>query len=142
MSPDKPIYHPPDITILNDSEFMLTKRYVFEWTEGNDIWSIQIPEGFVTDGASVPRFCWSLTGLIPTGVHLGAAVVHDYLYQHRGLLVLKELLKNGEPVDAQWDRPACDDIFKRIMVSAGETHWKTYAMFWAVRAFGKAAWDR
>jgi hypothetical protein len=33
--------------------------------------------GFVTDGASVPRFLWSFVGSPFTGKYVGAAVIHD-----------------------------------------------------------------
>ena len=41
-------------------------------------WRISVPDGFVTDFASVPRLFWSFVS--PTGRHSRAAVVHDYLY--------------------------------------------------------------
>ena len=39
---------------------------------------ITAPEGFITDGASVPRAFWPIFG--PFGKYLKAAVIHDYLY--------------------------------------------------------------
>jgi hypothetical protein len=43
---------------------------------------IEVPAGFVTDLASVPRILWPL--LPPFGRYTGAAVVHDWLYsEHR-----------------------------------------------------------
>lgn len=38
---------------------------------------VKVPEGFVTDGASVPRLLWWL--FPPTGRYFTAAVVHDWL---------------------------------------------------------------
>lgn len=40
---------------------------------------IEVPEGFVTDFASIPRVLWNLYP--PTGVYGKAAVIHDYLYR-------------------------------------------------------------
>lgn len=39
---------------------------------------IEVPRGFVTDYASIPRVFWRL--IPPTGPYNGAAVIHDYLY--------------------------------------------------------------
>ena len=43
--------------------------------------TISIPQGFITDGASIPRFFWNI--FIPTGPYFQAAVIHDYLYRHQ-----------------------------------------------------------
>jgi len=43
---------------------------------------IQIPIGFVTDFASIPRVLWDW--LPPTGKYARAAVVHDFLYRTPG----------------------------------------------------------
>jgi Protein of unknown function (DUF1353) len=146
------IYRSPIITNLNDHEFTLVEPFVFEWDEPQLIpmlvqpYRITIPKGYPFDGASVPRLCWTLTGLLPTGVHLGASAVHDWAYQRRGHLVSNEVERwNGvvwEPVAVVWTRKQCDEMFLRIMRDAGETAWKASAMFWAVRVFGGAAWDR
>lgn len=150
-----PPYESPVITILNDHEFELVKSFVFKWDDDGRLFRITIPKGFVFDGASVPRICWTLTGLLPTGIHLGAACIHDYLYQKRGRLnqrevCLRRLDKNTEvreedkwlPVQGVWDRKQCDDMFLKVMKVAGETMWKAQTMYWAVRTFGAAAWDR
>jgi|SRR5882762_8854416 len=139
------IYKSPVIKILNDTDFELVEPFLYRWVADKS-YQITIPNGFVTDGASVPRFCWSLTGLLPSGVHLGAAVVHDYLYQRRGLLNDGELSVNIRddqwlPVDQTWTREQCDNMFANIMTKAGETPWKNHAMYWAVRIFGGAAWN-
>lgn len=59
---------------------------------------IQIPAGFITDFASIPRVLWSI--LPPTGGYGKAAVVHDRLYRTPGLCtraqadaVLKEAMQ-------------------------------------------------
>lgn len=35
-------------------------------------------KGYLTDGASIPRFCWSFVGQ-PYGIYLRAAIIHDKL---------------------------------------------------------------
>ena len=43
---------------------------------------IEIPEGFITDFASIPRGLWNI--LPPQHAHVGkAGVIHDWLYRYR-----------------------------------------------------------
>lgn len=144
------VYRPPVITILNDHEFELTQPFSYEWQDetSRERRRIIIPAGYPFNGASVPRICWTLTGLLPTGVHLGAAAIHDYLYQRRGYLIRDELQRHDQasgqwvPVAALWNRKMADDLFRRIMRDAGEVAWKREAMYRSVRLFGGPAWNR
>lgn len=45
-------------------------------------WTIDVPAGFKTDLASIPRGLWNV--LPPVGRYDAAAVVHDLLYQRNG----------------------------------------------------------
>lgn len=82
--------------------------------------SIQVPAGFETDFASVPRFFWRL--FPPTGEYGKAAVIHDYLYRCTTL-----------------DRDVCDRIFLEGMEELGVNWWTRHAMYRAVRIFGGCA---
>jgi hypothetical protein len=46
-------------------------------------WPIEIPAGYESDGASVPRLFWRL--FPPSGPWTGAAIVHDWLCDTREL---------------------------------------------------------
>jgi hypothetical protein len=76
-----------------------------------------VPEGFVTDFASVPRlpFAYMLMG----GCANEAAVVHDYLYSTG--TVPKEV---------------ADSVFLEAMKLTGVAAWRRYPMYWAVSMFG------
>jgi len=82
-----------------------------------------VPAGFVTDFASTPRAIWAW--LPPTGRYMGAAVVHDYLYVVNGCT-----------------RAEADRVFLEAMQDAGVNVVRRRLMYWAVRAFGQAPWDR
>ena len=41
-------------------------------------WAIEVPSGFLTDLASIPRVFWPLVPV--NGRHRAAAILHDYLY--------------------------------------------------------------
>lgn len=104
---------------------------------GPDSWSVEgdwhyrgardeytVPHGFITDGASVPRFFWWLCPPMQP-CYLAAAVLHDYLY-------------STKPVD----RKVADLTFYRVMIEDGEQMWRAYVMYRAVRWFGWIAWRR
>lgn len=78
---------------------------------------ITVPEGFVTDFASVPRV--PAAYLLAGGEADEAAVIHDYLYQSH-----------------ETDRPTADAIFEEAMAVSGQPWWRRKLMWAAVRLFG------
>ncbi len=83
---------------------------------------IDVPRGFETDFASVPRFFWRIVP--PWGRYSPAAVVHDYLYF------------TGKVTRAEADR-----VFLGHMERLGVPLWKRTVMYRALRFFGGSAWD-
>lgn len=81
-----------------------------------------VPEGFVTDFASVPRIplAFLLTG---DSAH-EAAVVHDYLYSRD---VVPRLL--------------ADRVFEEAAKVTGEPGWKSWLMYAGIRLGGWVAWN-
>ena len=146
------LYRSPVVEIVNDRQFQLVQPFVFEWQEIPGIpytaqdWQIVIPAGFIFDGASIPRIFWTLTGILPSGVHLGATAVHDYGYQRMGRMIRDEVQVKSEgvwtPKAVVWDRKRFDDLFLQGMTLADVNSWKEALMFQAVRGFGRAAWYR
>lgn len=89
-------------------------------TEGSGD-TIQVPHGFKTDFASVPRLLrWWLS---PWGKHGNAAVIHDYLYWTQTRT-----------------RREADDIFLEGMSVLEVKNFNKRMMYWAVRIFGGLAW--
>ena len=83
--------------------------------DGSDV--IEVPTGYVTDLASVPRFLWWL--LPPHGRYAKAAIIHDYLYDN-ALRTKKE----------------ADCIFLKGMLVLGVPRLKARLMYFCVRVFG------
>lgn len=81
-----------------------------------------VPEGFITDFASVPCALWSV--FPPYGKYTKAAVVHDWLY-----------------AAGKVSRKDADGIFSRMMREAG-VKWRRPLMWFAVRLFGGRSWKR
>lgn len=86
--------------------------------------TIRVPEGFVTDFASVPKF---MRGILDNdGPYLLAAIVHDYL-----LTLL--LIAMGAETPAQINSRDADGIFRRIMREEGIGFCMRWTMWAAVR---------
>lgn len=85
---------------------------------------VYVPEGFITDFASIPKIFYSLVGG-PTGRYTRAAVVHDYLY-----------------VRGTYSRKRTDEIFYEAMTILKVSYWKRKAMYFAVRLGGRTPWRR
>lgn len=81
---------------------------------------VNVPDGFVTDGASVPRWAWPV--FPPVGRYFAAAVVHDYVLS-LGL-----------------DWPAANDLFRRALVELEIAGWRLRLLVGAVRVYG--VWRR
>jgi hypothetical protein len=81
-----------------------------------------VPDGFVTDFASVPRLplAFLLTG---DSAH-EAAVIHDRLYS-----------------TAEVTREVADAVFKEAAVASGEPSWKASLMYAGIRLGGWMAWN-
>lgn len=78
---------------------------------------IGVPEGFITDFASVPRIP-IIFDLVGDYGH-AAATLHDYLYKHGKLA-----------------RRDCDNVFYHALRNTGIANWRARAMWLGVRAFG------
>ena len=90
--------------------------------ESDLIGNVEVPEGFISDGASVPRMLWNLYP--PFGEYLEAAVVHDLfcVLGHKG----------ESPIDFKM----AAKVFKEAMAVCGVSRWKRQKMYLAVRWFG------
>lgn len=102
----------------------LDRKFTYRcWAGGDDGGGtslfVSVPEGFVSDLASIPRLLWSL--FPPDGPYQEAAVLHDYLYS----------------IDVpQW---LCDAVFRHVMQFTGVPIWKRILLFWGVRIGGRWA---
>ncbi len=88
--------------------------------EGSDD-VINVPIGFNTDFASVPRIFWSI--LPQWGKYGNSAVIHDYLYYTQTRT-----------------RKEADDIFREAMGVSKVRPLTIFVMYWLVRLFGCFAW--
>lgn len=89
-----------------------------------------IPDGFLTDGASVPRPVWALLDNSDPDI-LYPAFAHDYLYTHQGDLLGRVLT-----------RKQCDAVLAEQMEVVGAPRWKIAAVYQTLRIAGGIAWAK
>jgi hypothetical protein len=106
------------------------------WTDPEKDWDLEVPAGFVTDFASVPRPLWSI--FPPTGKYAPAAVLHDWLYFYGAVEVPVSTYVEVVPID----RGYADSVLRRASADLGVSR-LTRSMLWlGVRTGGFVAWKR
>ncbi|EAV4234148.1 DUF1353 domain-containing protein [Salmonella enterica subsp. enterica] len=113
---------PAILEMLGHYEWRVHEPFAFYLSNDNsDV--IDVPAGFVTDLATIPRIFWSL--MPPDGKYAKAAIIHDYLYDN-ALRTKKE----------------ADLIFLDGMTVLGVPRWKRTIMYYAVRLFGQGMYGK
>ena len=109
------------ITPIGGRNWQLVEPLHWELDEvGSGRW-LTVPEGTITDLASVPRFLWWV--LAPSGQpQVLAAVLHDYLYR----------CPDARPDGYETKRQA-DKLFRDAMKAIGTPWLRRWAMWFAVR---------
>lgn len=111
-----------EVEFIDGKNWLLTKPLAYlDLDKEERPVSVVVPEGFVTDFASIPRPLWSLYP--PTGLYAPAAVVHDYLYRTK-----------------ETSRGTADSIFLHAMTDLGVRRTARWTIYLAVRAFGWIAY--
>jgi hypothetical protein len=113
---------PAILEMLDHYRWRVNAPFSFYLSDDNSD-MIEVPAGFVTDLASVPRILWIL--LPPDGKYAKAAIIHDYLYD------------NALRTKAEADR-----IFLDGITVLGVPKWKRIVMFGAVRLFGRGRYSK
>jgi hypothetical protein len=128
------------VTFLSDIKVSRSPGANSEWTlEADLIWignrdQFLVPKGFKTDFASIPRIFHSL--FPKNGKHDAAAIVHDYLYAHKPLVLNKDMQYS------RISRKDADGIFLKIMKELGVGLIRRRMMYRAVRVGGVCAWEK
>ncbi len=107
---------------------------VKDWSFSIDDQEYLIPEGFVFDGASIPKYFWNW--LSPTGILLVPGLVHDYLYANEHLI-----RKDRTPGEKKTQKE-CDEIFRDAAISVNGFKVINWIAYYALRAFGWVAWRK
>ena len=85
-----------------------------------------VPAGFVTDGASIPRFLWRICGHPMSTKRLPAAVLHDWFYYSV----------------TDFTRAEADQAYRDGLITLGFPRWKANLEYYALRLFGGSHYAR
>ncbi|HEX8570694.1 MAG TPA: DUF1353 domain-containing protein [Caulobacteraceae bacterium] len=132
---------------------LLDNKYTPSIKKGRSLWGLQrdltyrceagelitVPAGFVTDLASIPRWCWTV--LPPDGPWVKAAVVHDFLYATSGTGVWKRR-SDGRTRAEPYSREEADGIFREALENRGVDPLRRFILWAAVRVGGRWGWGK
>ena len=82
-----------------------------------------IPEGFASDGMSVPRALWRWIGPKIDAKTIGPSLVHDWLYETKIMT-----------------RSEADGWYRRALMANGYPRGKAWAVWAGLRIFGWSHW--
>lgn len=120
---------------IDERKWKVMERFNYNIDTVDSANAVEVPVGFVTDFASIPRILWTI--LPPWGKYGKAAVIHDYMYTEH-----KHSVYSAEGVESfvQIERKQADGIFLQAMEVLGVNKITRYAMYYAVRVFGNRPW--
>lgn len=120
---------------------MFVSRFTSDDGPGPDLWTVrepliwqdrtyghlEVPAGFVTDLASIPRAFRNLPWLDPNGLSRRPAVVHDWLY--------------GSDAGRRYGKQFADSFLRAALIAEGATQSVASSFYYAVHWFGGSSWD-
>ncbi|MEW8494247.1 MAG: DUF1353 domain-containing protein [Candidatus Thiodiazotropha taylori] len=144
-----------------------------KYTLLNEYWQITpdgkklvVPAGYITDGASIPRFAWSIVGGPMSRPYIYAALPHDFRYEVHGHVETIDYIQDEQPDFIErileshypdWrarflmlihreltqpvERIEVDEDFRQGIAVTKETWIKRQVMYRAVRLGGGGTWS-
>ena len=108
-----------ELEIIDDNLFILSKDKSVESLG----YSVTVKKGFDFDGASIPKWLWSIYGPPLNGNYVVASLIHDGLYASQKV-----------------SKSVSDKIFLDIMKQSSVGYIKRTSMYLAVRVLGSKDW--
>lgn len=108
-----------ELEIIDDNLFILSKDKSVESLG----YSVTVKKGFDFDGASIPKWLWSIYGSPLNGNYVVASLIHDGLYASQKVT-----------------KSVSDKIFLDIMKQSSVGYIKRTSMYLAVTLFGGKDW--
>lgn len=120
---------------LNEKQYILIESMSTQFLLSGEFYKILARKGFIWDGATIPRFLWSLIGYHPAGLMLAPSLWHDLIYVNKGVVYNYISLKK-EFIS----RLDCDRLFLSHMIRMGVEEKKALKMYKVIRIFGRFYW--
>ena len=147
----------PEAILTDQTHYILKEDYEYSWeVDAFDINmdnpgkiklanKIIVKAGFRWDGASVPKLLWHWGFKPDSKKHRAAALIHDFIYIHKGKLPEGSMISTYDGVTNQvqhgsFSRKDADRMFGRMMKEAKVHKIKRSLMKWAVIFFGWIYW--
>ena len=108
-----------ELEIIDDNLFILSKDKSVESLG----YSVTVKKGFDFDGASIPKWLWSIYGSPLNGNYVVASLIHDGLYASQKVT-----------------KSVSDKIFLDVMKQSNVGYIKRTSMYLAVKMFGGKDW--
>ena len=108
-----------ELEIVNENVFILSKDKTVESLG----YRVTVKKGFDFDGASIPKWLWSIYGSPLNGNYVVASLIHDGLYASQKV-----------------SKRVSDKIFLDIMKQSNVGYIKRTSMYLAVKMFGGKDW--
>lgn len=108
-----------NVEIINENLFILSQDKTVESLG----YSVTVKKGFDFDGASIPKWLWSIYGSPLNGNYVVASLIHDGLYASQKI-----------------SKKISDKIFLDIMKQSNVGYIKRTSMYLAVKMFGGKDW--
>lgn len=112
-------FEQPSLRMISSVLAETTEQWYVEWRRDGRLRKLWVPAGYVWDGASVPRFAWSIIGITPFGAGDATSLAHDALYRAMG----------GRKPEAWKGCTLTDDQGRTVTVSRNEADRLMQAMF-------------
>lgn len=132
----------PPMVPLSSNVWRFDEAFYVWFTHEKTTYRINLPTGFITDFASIPRALWWLVQKWDYK-YTPACLPHDLGYEKLGKLTLWRPF-NGvyTPLTAKLSRKALDDLMYYGMVARGVPAWKRALIYSGVRVGGGFAWKK
>ena len=112
---------------MNELKVNIIKEDVFILLEDVEVevlgYKIKVKKGFDFDGASIPKWLWSIYGSPLNGNYIVASLIHDGLYASQKV-----------------SKSVSDKIFLDVMKQSSVGYIKRTSMYLAVKMFGGKDW--
>ena len=110
-----------DLKIVNENLFILGNDKTVESLG----YSVTVKKGFDFDGASIPKWLWSIYGSPLNGDYVVASLIHDGLYASQKI-----------------SKSLSDKVFLDVMKQSKVGYIKRTSMYLAVKLFGGKDWKK
>lgn len=104
---------------INENVWMLLEDFTLDTYK----YRITVKKGFDFDGASIPKWLWSIYGSPLNGNYVEASLIHDGLYASQKV-----------------SKSIADKIFLDVMKQSNVEYIKRTSMYLAVKMFGGKDW--